>query len=103
MLNEIQYERNDQAFARGRFRVRGDTLEVMPAYEELAIRIQWWGDEIERISEVDPLTGEILRVMEYVEVYPARHIVTSREKLELAIADIHAALEQRLAGREMKA
>jgi excinuclease ABC subunit B len=100
MLNEIQYERNDQAFARGRFRVRGDTLEVMPAYEELAIRIQWWGDEIERISEVDALTGEILREMDSVEVYPARHFVTSREKLELAVKDIEVELEQRLAELE---
>ena len=100
MLNEIQYERNDQAFARGRFRVRGDTLEVLPANEELAIRVQWWGDEIERISEVDPLTGEILREMDSVEVYPARHFVTSREKLELAIRDIEVELEQRLAELE---
>jgi excinuclease ABC subunit B len=100
MLDEIQYQRNDQAFARGRFRVRGDTVEVLPAYEELAIRIQWWGDEVERIVEVDPLTGEILREMDSVEIYPARHFVTSREKLDLAIADIRAELDLRLAELE---
>jgi excinuclease ABC subunit B len=100
MLDEIQYERNDQAFARGRFRVRGDTVEVLPAYEELAIRIQWWGDEVERIVEVDPLTGEILRELDRADIYPARHFVTSREKLELALRDIQAELEVRLAELE---
>ena len=100
MLDEIQYQRNDQAFARGRFRVRGDTVEVLPAYEELAIRIQWWGDEVERIVEVDPLTGEILREMDSVEIYPARHFVTSREKLDLAILDIRAELDLRLSELE---
>ena len=95
-LINMQYERNNMEVSRGRFRVRGDTLEVMPAYEETAVRIQFWGDEVEKIVEVDPLTGEILAHRDSIEIYPARHFVTPREKLEAAIEDIKVELEERL-------
>ena len=96
-LVEMQYERNDYDLARGRFRIRGDTLEILPAYEELALRIEFFGNEVERIVELDPLTGEILATREAVDIYPARHFVTSHDKLELAIEDIQVELEERLA------
>jgi excinuclease ABC subunit B len=95
-LTEIHYERNDQAFGRGKFRVRGDSLEIQPAYEEIATRIEFFGDEIERIVEIDPLTGELLRELDSIEVYPAKHFVTTKEKLQLAIADIQVELGERL-------
>jgi excinuclease ABC subunit B len=95
-LTEILYERNDLNFVRGRFRVRGDTLEIFPAYEELAIRVEFWGDQIERIVEIDPLTGEILAERDSVYIYPARHFVTSKEKVALAMEDIRAELAERL-------
>ena len=95
-LINMQYERNNLEVSRGRFRVRGDTLEIMPAYEETATRIQFWGDEVEKIVEVDPLTGEILRQRDSIDIYPARHFVTPREKLEAAIEDIKIELEERL-------
>ena len=93
-LIAMQYERNDVSLIRGRFRVKGDTLEMLPAYEEVAVRIQFWGDEIERIVEIDPLTGEILAERREMEIYPAKHFVTSEEKLRLAIEDIHEELDQ---------
>ncbi|MFQ5874428.1 MAG: excinuclease ABC subunit UvrB, partial [Dehalococcoidia bacterium] len=96
-LVDMQYERNDIDFTRGRFRIRGDTLEIQPAYEEIAIRVEFWGDEIERIVEVDPLTGELLGQRESVDIYPAEHFVTSREKLEAAVVDIEVELEERAA------
>ena len=96
-LVDMQYERNDLELARGRFRVRGDTLEVLPAYEEVAVRIQFWGDEIERIVEIDPLTGEILAQRQQMDIYPARHFVTPKEKLEMAVEDIKVELTERLA------
>ena len=92
-LIDMQYERNDMDFTRGRFRIRGDTLEIQPAYEEIAIRIEFWGDEIERIVEVDPLTGEILGAREWVDIYPAKHFVTSTEKLNAAFVDIEEELQ----------
>ncbi len=95
-LNEIQYERNDQAFGRGRFRVRGDSLEVFPAYEELALRIEFFDDEIERMVEIDPLTGEVLREVKQIEIYPAKHFITSKEKLAKAISSIQVELGTRL-------
>ncbi len=94
-LVDVQYERNDQSFTRGKFRVRGDTLEVYPAYEDLAVRIEFLGDEIERITELDPLTGEVLAERQSVDIYPARHWVTPRERLMEAITDIEAELEER--------
>ena len=95
-LVDMQYERNDMDLARGRFRIRGDTMEILPAYEELGIRIEFWGDQVERIVHLDPLTGEILGEREDIEIYPAKHFVTSEEKMELALVDIEKELEQRL-------
>ncbi len=95
-LVDMQYERNDIDFTRGRFRIRGDTLEIQPAYEEVAVRVEFFGDEIERIMEVDPLTGELLAERESIDIYPAKHFVTSHDKLMAAIVDIEKELEQRL-------
>ncbi|MFN8539429.1 MAG: excinuclease ABC subunit UvrB [Thermomicrobiales bacterium] len=95
-LIDIQYERNDVNFVRGTFRVRGDTLEIFPAYEQVALRISFFGDEIERIVEVDPLTGEVLVERTQTEIYPAKHFVTTEEKLRDAIGDIKAELEAQL-------
>ena len=95
-LVDMQYSRNDTDLSRGRFRVRGDTLEVHPAYDETALRIQFWGDEVERIVEIDPLTGEILAQRDEMDIYPARHFVTPKEKLELAIEDIQVEMEERV-------
>jgi excinuclease ABC subunit B len=96
-LVDMQYQRNDIDFTRGRFRIRGDTLEVQPAYEEVAVRVEFFGDEIERIVEVDPLTGELLAERDSIDIYPARHFVTSHDKLMAAIEDIKVELEERLA------
>ena len=100
-LVDMQYERNDMDLARGRFRIRGDTLEMVPAYGEMALRIQFWGDEVERIVEVDPLTGELLAERDSVVIYPARHFVTPKEKMQLALEDIEVELGERLG--ELKA
>ncbi len=96
-LVDMQYERNDIDFTRGRFRIRGDTLEIQPAYEELAVRVEFFGDDIERIVEIDPLTGELLREMGSVDIYPAKHFVTSHDKLMLALESIEEELRERLA------
>ena len=95
-LVDMQYERNDIDFTRGRFRIRGDTLEIQPAYEELALRVEFFGDDIERIVEIDPLTGELLAVLDSVDIYPAKHFVTSHDKLMLAIESIKQELEENL-------
>ncbi len=95
-LVDMQYERNDFELTRGKFRIRGDTLEILPAYEETAIRIEFWGDEIDRIVEVDPLTGELLAHREQVDIYPAKHFVTPYDKVLAAIEDIKYELEERL-------
>ncbi len=95
-LVDIYYERNDLTLTRGRFRVRGDTLEVMPAYGELAYRIEFWGDEIERITEVDPLTGEVLREHGEIDIFPAKHFITPADKMAEALKEIEAELEERL-------
>jgi excinuclease ABC subunit B len=95
-LIDMQYERNDIDPTRGRFRVRGDTLEIQPAYEDLALRIQFWGDEVEKITEIDPVTGELLGERESIEIYPAKHFVTSQEKMNAGLKDIEAELEERL-------
>ena len=95
-LISMQYDRNDMDLARGRFRVRGDTLDIFPAYEELALRISFFGDEVERILEVDPLTGEVLAEKDAIEIYPAKHFVTSEEKLESAVRNINEELEEHL-------
>ena len=97
-LVESQYTRNDLEIAPGSFRVRGDTLEVAPAYEDRYIyRISFWGDEVERIVELDYLTGEIRKEMDLVNIYPAKHFITEEEKTEAAIRDIQVELEQRIA------
>jgi excinuclease ABC subunit B len=96
-LVDMQYERNDMNFIRGKFRVRGDTIEVHPAYEEQGIRIELFGDEVERISRVDPLTGEILEVLEEVVVFPATHYVAGEERMRSAIERIEHELQERLA------
>ena len=95
-LVDMQYERNDIDFTRGRFRIRGDTLEIQPAYEELALRVEFFGDNIDRIVEIDPLTGEILTELDSVDIYPAKHFVTSHDKLMRAIDSIQQELEERL-------
>ncbi|MGZ6388013.1 MAG: excinuclease ABC subunit UvrB [Ktedonobacterales bacterium] len=95
-LTDIQYERNDQNFVRGKFRVRGDVLEVFPAYEDLAVRVEFFGDEIERMVEIDPLTGEILGQRARLDIYPAKHWVTTQERLNMAIANIKEELDVRL-------
>ncbi|MBC7250156.1 MAG: excinuclease ABC subunit UvrB [Anaerolineae bacterium] len=93
----IYYERNDYDFARGKFRVRGDTLEVFPAYDEVAYRVSFWGDEIERLTRIDPLTGEVLAEVDEVHIFPARHFVTREDYLPIALANIEKELEERLA------
>ena len=95
-LVDMQYERNDFDLSRGKFRVRGDTMEILPAYEEIGVRIEFWGDEVERIVEVDPLTGELLAEREDIEIYPAKHFVTSDEKMLVAIEDINTELGERV-------
>ena len=100
-LVKIQYSRNDVSFERATFRVRGDTVEIFPAYEEQAVRVEMWGDEIERISKVDPLTGETICALERAAIYPAKHFVTQRPTLERAVGLIRTELAERLA--ELKA
>ena len=93
----IQYLRNDVAFERGTFRVRGDTVEIFPAYEEQAVRLELWGDEIERISKIDPVTGETIATLERMAIYPAKHFITSRPTIQRATAAIREELAARLA------
>jgi excinuclease ABC subunit B len=95
-LTEIQYERNDTNFIRGRFRVRGDVLEIFPAYEDVAVRIELFGDEIERMTEIDPLTGEVLGSRQRLDIYPAKHWVTTHQRLNRAIELIEDELQARL-------
>ena len=95
-LIDMQYERNDFDLARGRFRIRGDTLEILPAYETVGVRIEFWGDEVERIVELDPLTGEVLSERNDIDIYPAKHFVTSQEKLLEAIRSIEEELDDQL-------
>ena len=98
MLVEGQYERNDLELRPGTFRLRGDTLEIIPAYQEKhGYRITFFGDEVERIVEFDPLSGELRRQLSSVAIYPAKHFITDKDKLEQAIQDIEAELERRLA------
>ena len=96
-LVELQYQRNDLAFERNRFRVRGDTLEIRLAYtDEYAIRVEFFGDEIDRISEIHPVTGAPIRLIDHVAIYPASHYVTPRDKMEEALKDIEAEMEERV-------
>src|ERR1700729_2146408 len=96
----MQYTRNDIAFTRGTFRVRGDTIEIIPMYEELAVRIEMFGDEIERLSTLHPLTGEVISEDEELYVFPATHYVAGEERMERAIAGIEVELAERLAELE---
>jgi excinuclease ABC subunit B len=95
-LVAIQYERNDFELRLGRFRVRGDTLEIMPAYADLAYRVEFFGDEIERISEIDPLTGEVLMEHISIEIYPAKHFVTPEDKLQAAFGAIEQEMDEQV-------
>jgi excinuclease ABC subunit B len=97
LLVGILYSRNDVAFERGTFRVRGDTIEIFPAYEEQAVRLELWGDEIERISKIDPVTGETIATMMRTAIYPAKHFITNRPTIERASLAIRAELGERLA------
>jgi len=100
-LVNIQYSRNDASFERGTFRVRGDTVEIFPAYEEQGVRVEMWGDEIERISRFDPLTGDTFVTLQRTAIYPATHFVTQRATIERAIGRIRGELQERL--RELHA
>ena len=99
-LVDTQYRRNDHEFERGTFRVRGDTVEIFPAYEEQAIRVELWGDEIERITRFDPLTGQTVTAMERTSVYPASHYVTRREVIEQMVPRIREEMRQQVAAFE---
>ncbi len=101
-LVDLQYQRNDQQLSRARFRVRGDTLELQPAYDDFLVRVQFFGDEVERITELDPLTGELLAERPELHVYPASHYVTPADKLKEALVDIEAEAEERVAQLEAK-
>lgn len=97
-LIEMQYDRNDMNFERGTFRVRGDVVEIFPvASSKYAVRVEFFGDEIDRITEIDVVTGEIIGTRNHISIYPASHYVTSPEKMQMAIARIEAELEERLA------
>jgi excinuclease ABC subunit B len=99
-LVDVQYTRNDVAFNRGTFRVRGDTVEIIPAYEELAVRIEFFGDEIEALYYLHPLTGDVIKQVDSVRIFPATHYVAGPERMERAIRDIERELEERLAELE---
>ena len=94
---DIQYQRNDVSFERSKFRVRGDSVEIWPAYEEFAYRIEFWGDEIEQISIIKPLTGEVISPQEQIFIYPAKHFVTSEERISNAVGKIKEELKEQLA------
>ncbi|MBT9170515.1 MAG: UvrABC system protein B [Actinobacteria bacterium] len=95
-LVKVQYERNEIDFSRGKFRAKGDTVDIFPAYRDTAIRVDFWGDEVDRILEIDPLTGEVLGSMDSVLISPATHFLTAEDSLEAAIHDIEVELEERL-------
>jgi excinuclease ABC subunit B len=101
-LVDIQYQRTNQSLARGRFRVRGDTFEIQPAYEETVIRIELWGDDVERILRLDPVTGEVIEELSEAWIYPATHYVASRDRMKTAIGTIETELGQRLANLESR-
>ena len=102
MFVDIQYARNDLAFTRGTFRVRGDTIEVIPQYQELAVRIEMFGDEIDKLSTLHPLTGEVISEHEELYIFPASHYAAGPERMERAIAGIEKELEERLAELEQQ-
>ena len=96
-LVRVQYQRNDVGFERGTFRVRGDTVEIFPAYDEQAVRVEFWGDTVERIAKIDPLTGNTIAELQRSAVYPATHFVTERPSVERAVGAIRTELKERLA------
>src|SRR6267142_3077609 len=100
LLVDVQYTRNDMAFTRGSFRVRGDTFEIIPSYEELAVRIEFFGDEIEALYYLHPLTGDIVRKVDSLRIFPATHYVAGPERMSRAISTIETELEERLAELE---
>ena len=95
-LVDVQYQRDEMTISRNKFRIRGDSLTIQPSYEELAVRVDFWDDQVERIVELDPLTGEILVERDRVDIYPAKHFVTSAERLESSLGDIEKELTERL-------
>src|SRR5688572_19659029 len=99
-LVDIQYERNEVNLIRGKFRVKGDTLEVFPSYGETIVRVEFWGDEVERILRMDPITGEVLEELSEVFIFPASHYVTEQDRMLRAIASIEKELEGRLSELE---
>ncbi|WOC13847.1 excinuclease ABC subunit UvrB [Gordonia sp. MP11Mi] len=102
LLVDVQYTRNDMSFTRGGFRVRGDTVEIIPSYEELAVRIEFFGDEIESLYYLHPLTGDVVRQVDALRIFPATHYVAGPERMEKAMSSIEAELEERLADLESK-
>ena len=92
----MQYERNDMNVVRGKFRLRGDSLTILPSYDELAVRVDFFGDEVERIVELDPLTGEILTELDSIDIFPAKHFVTTSDRMETAITRIEEELQEQL-------
>jgi excinuclease ABC subunit B len=101
-LVDIQYERNEINLVRGKFRVKGDTLEVFVSYDETIVRVEFFGDEVDRILRMDPITGEVLEELNEVFIFPASHYVTEKERMERAIASIEEELQDRLAELERK-
>ncbi|MCV7194578.1 excinuclease ABC subunit UvrB [Mycolicibacterium brumae] len=102
LLVDIQYDRNDMSFTRGAFRVRGDTVEIIPSYEELAVRIEFFGDEVEALYYLHPLTGDVVRQVDTLRIFPATHYVAGPERMAKAISGIESELEERLAELENK-
>ncbi|MDX8037294.1 excinuclease ABC subunit UvrB [Lentzea sp. BCCO 10_0856] len=100
LLVDVQYTRNDMSFTRGSFRVRGDTVEIIPSYEELAVRVEFFGDEIDKLYYLHPLTGDVVREVSELRIFPATHYVAGPERMERAIRDIEAELETTLAQME---
>ena len=95
-LVDVQYERNDVEFARSKFRVRGDCVEIWPSYEEFAYRVEFWGDEVEQLSIINPISGEVVQQQEEVYIYPAKHFVMPEERIAAAVDSIKQELEERL-------
>src|SRR4029079_19103364 len=95
-LVDIQYDRNDTDPVRGKFRVRGDSVEIWPSYEEFAYRMEFWGDEIERLSIINPVSGEVVNTLEQMYIYPAKHFVLPEERIHNAVDDIRKELRERL-------
>ena len=100
LLVDIQYDRNDVSFTRGAFRVKGDVVDIIPAYEELAVRVEFFGDEIDSLFYIHPLTGDVIREVEEIRIFPATHYVAGPERMEKAMADIRDELEHRVADLE---